>query len=115
LYRDAANSLRTDDNFTVGGTTTLGNTLTLGDTVNIVLNTGTGSTIGTATSQKLGFYGITPKIQPSSASQAAVVTTTPTNTTPWGFSTQAQATAIITLVNELRTALVNLGLIKGSA
>ena len=112
LYRDAANSLKTDDNFTVGGTTTLGNTVTLGDTVNIVLNTGTGSTIGTATSQKLGFYGVTPIVQRASANQNAVPTY---GAGANGYSTAAQAQAIHVLVNEIRTTLVNLGLMKGSA
>jgi hypothetical protein len=70
LYRDAANSLRTDDNFTVAGTTTLGNTVTLGDTVNIVLNTGTGTKIGTNASQKLGFYNATPVVQPAAVANA---------------------------------------------
>lgn len=51
----------------------------------------------------------------ASADQAAVATTAPTNTTPYGFSTSAQAAAIVTLVNELRAALVAVGIIKGSA
>ena len=86
--------------------------LTLGAGTNIALDTATGSTIGTATSQKLGFYGITPKIQPSSANQAAVAAYVAGAN---GYSTAAQAQAIITLVNEIRTTLVNLGLMKGSA
>ena len=39
------------------------NTITLADTVNIVLNTTTGTKIGTATSQKLGFFNATPVVQ----------------------------------------------------
>jgi len=39
----------------------------------------------------------------------------PTSTNPYGFSTSTQANAIVTLVNELRAALVASGLIKGSA
>jgi hypothetical protein len=89
--------------------------LTMGVGSNIALDTATGSKIGTATTQKLSFYNSTPIVQPSSANQAAVVTTAPTQTTPWGFTTSAQAAAIITLVNEMRTTLVNLGLMKGSA
>jgi hypothetical protein len=53
--------------------------------------------------------------QQASASQAAVATTAATQTTPWGFSTAAQADGIITLLNAIRTALVTHGLIKGSA
>lgn len=56
-----------------------------------------------------------PGATQASASQAAVVTTAPTNSTPYGYSTSAQALAIITLVNAIRTALVDTGIIKGSA
>jgi len=37
--------------------------LTIADTGNIVLATGTGTKIGTATSQKLGFYNAAPVVQ----------------------------------------------------
>jgi hypothetical protein len=53
--------------------------------------------------------------QQASASQAAVSATAATQTTPWGFSTAAQADGIITLLNAIRAALVAHGLIKGSA
>ena len=82
----------------------------------------------------MGFYG---DGQPASANQAAVTgtigaavgTTAATTTTPYGFSTSTQANGVITLLNtcradvaalttlanQLRTDLVNLTLIKGSA
>jgi hypothetical protein len=85
------------------------------DNQNVALGSTTGSQIGTATTQKLGFHGSTPVVQRSGAAQVAVATTTATQTTPWGFSTQAQANAIVTLVNELQAALVAKGIIKGSA
>lgn len=72
-------------------------------------------TILGATSQKLGFYGTTPIAQRAGAAQAAVVTTAATQTTPYGFATQAQADAIVALVNELRAWAVAIGFIKGSA
>jgi hypothetical protein len=53
--------------------------------------------------------------QQAGASQAAVATTAATNTTPYGFTTAAQADGIVTLLNAIRTALVTHGLIKGSA
>ena len=90
-------------------------TVTLQDAANIAVGTSTGSKIGTATSQKIGFYNVTPIVQPSGASQAAVATTAATNTTPYGYTTAAQADALVTLVNKIRTDLVSLGLIKGSA
>ena len=64
-----------------------------------------------------GFFGVSATAQPASASQAAVVTTAPVSitATQWGFASSAQALAVITLQNELRSALVALGIIKGSA
>ena len=61
-----------------------------------------GQLVGQSTTDKLGFYGVTTVVQPSSTTQAAV-------------TTGATTTATINLVNELRSALVSLGLIKGSA
>jgi len=95
------------------GSVTL-SSITLSDSANITLNTATGTKIGTATTQKLGFYNATPVIQPSSVNQAAVTNTPSPSAGGFGY-TSAQATAIITLVNEIRTTLVNLGLMKGSA
>lgn len=89
--------------------------LSLSDGKNIVLGTTTGSKIGTATSQKLGFWGATPIVQRVGAAQAAVATTGASNSTPYGFATAAQADAIVTLVNELRAALIAAGIIKGAA
>lgn len=73
------------------------------------------SSVEDRVSDKLSFYGAAPIVQPVGAAQAAVVTTAATQTTPYGFATQAQADALVTLVNAMRTALVNLGLIKGAA
>lgn len=56
-----------------------------------------------------------PGASQASASQAAVATTASTSATPYGFTTAAQADALVTLVNELRRALVAVGIIKGSA
>ena len=95
------------------GATTLGGSLTLGDN-NIVAGTTTGVKVGTAITQKLGFYNATPIVQPAGAAQAAVVTTGATDSTPFGY-TEAQANTIVALVNEMRSTLVNLGLMKGAA
>jgi hypothetical protein len=95
------------------GATTLAGNLTLGDN-NIVAGTTTGVKVGTATTQKLGFYNATPVVQPAGAAQAAVATTGATNASPFGY-TEAQANAIVALVNEMRSVLVNLGLMKGAA
>jgi hypothetical protein len=113
--------------------------LHLADAGNITVGTTTGTKIGTATSQKLGFWNVTPVIQPASADQAALgaVTTVGTNTgTPGaGLSligdtqTTDQSAALMndlaalredlaaafTLINQLRTDLAAVGLIKGAA
>jgi len=46
------------------------NGLTMGDATNIILNTTTGTKIGTATTQKLGFYNATPVVQGASVADA---------------------------------------------
>ncbi len=74
-----------------------------------------GLKIGPNTTYKLGFHGATPTVQRAGAAQAAVVTTAATSTTPFGYATQAQADAVVALVNELRAAMVEKGFIKGSA
>jgi len=70
--------------------------------------------VGTTTTSYVGFFGVGPVQQRASSAQAAVATTAATTSTPFGFA-QAQADAIVTLVNELRAAMVANGLIKGSA
>ena len=82
---------------------------------NIQTGLTTGTKIGTTTTQKLGFWNTTPVIQQAASGQAAVSTTGATQTTPFGYTTAAQADGIITLVNRLRLDLVTTGIIKGSA
>ena len=77
-------------------------------------DTNDGYLLGSAADQKVGIHGATPTVQRAGAAQAAVANTAPTNSTPYGFS-QAQATAILTLLNEIRAVLVEKGLMKGSA
>jgi hypothetical protein len=57
---------------------------------------------------------VAPEVR-AGAAQAAVVTTASTTTTPYGYATQAQADALVTIVNEVRTTLINAGLWKGAA
>jgi hypothetical protein len=51
--------------FDVNGTTRIQDNITISDTKNIILGTTTGTKIGTATTQKLGFFNATPVVQPS--------------------------------------------------
>jgi hypothetical protein len=68
--------------------------ITMSNGSNIIFNTATGTKIGTATTQKMGFYNATPVAQQGSTPAAAT----------------DLATAL-TLVNDLRTKLIALGLI----
>lgn len=69
--------------------------------------------------QKIGFHGATPVVQRAGSAQAAVSTAALTVS---GSYTQAESQALATrcaaltvLVNELQAAMVEKGLIKGSA
>lgn len=88
--------------------------LTIDDTFNIALGTSTGTKIGTGITQLLGFYNAAPIAQRAGAAQAAVPTTGAALAS-FGYTTAAQADAIVTLVNELRAWAVAQGFIKGSA
>jgi hypothetical protein len=96
-------------------------------------------TILSAVTQKLGFYGTTPVVQPASADQAdqGAMTTAGNNTGTSGAglsligdttmvnqasnlmndlkALQEDIAALDTIVTAMRTALVNLGIIKGAA
>lgn len=80
-----------------------------------IRRTKAGLKIGRNTTDKVAFHGTAPAAQRAGSAQAAVATTAPTQTSPYGYSTSAQAAAIVTLVNEIRAALVEKGIIKGSA
>jgi hypothetical protein len=69
-----------------------------------------------ATTSKVAFFAKTPIVQPTSASQAAPASTAVASitATQWGFSTSTQGNAVITCLIAIRSALVDLGLIKGS-
>ena len=109
------------------------NGLAVTDAKNFALGTTTGTKIGTATTQKIGFWNATPVVQPVSADQA-VVTLGNTNSEIGGLTISAaysdtevialrdkceeladDVRALSTLLHAIRTALVNSGLIKGSA
>jgi hypothetical protein len=95
-----------------------------------VLDTTTGTKIGTATSQKLGFFNATPVVQPTEITDELTTITfsapgTPdyaiqdlTQTTPYGFVTSDEAQTLLSVVanlqarvNELETVLSTLGLV----
>lgn len=91
--------------------------LTFGEGVDINTGDTTGSKIGLATTQKLGFWNATPIVQPASANQAALaldVDVTGADLVDKA-AINTNFTAIQTLVNQLRSDLVSAGLIKGAA
>lgn len=84
----------------------------MADAENVVLDTTTGTKIGTATTQKLGFWNATPVVQPAGVTQAAPAAYT---TGAFGLDSDAHMQALYDLVVAMRTALVNTGIMKGSA
>ena len=74
-----------------------------------------GVVLGRSATDKVSLYGVTPIAQRAGAVQAAVTTTAATTTTPFGYSTSTQANEVVTLLNELRAAMVAIGVIKGAA
>lgn len=116
------------------GTTRLtfgsGGSLTLADANDIAVGSTTGTKIGTATTQKLGFYNAAPVTQPTALTAALTTITftepgTPdyaiqdlTSTGPFGFVTKDEGNSVLKVianlqarVNELNTKLQALGLV----
>lgn len=73
-----------------------------------------GSTLGADATEKVSLHGKTPTAMRAGAAQAAVATTAATSSSPFGFA-EAQANAIVTLLNEIRATLVEKGMFKGAA
>ncbi len=108
------------------GAIVFGGGLTLPDAGDIVVNATTGTKIGTATSQKLGFWNVTPIIQPVGAGQAAITDSTGgvaaaslVDVTTAAVSDPTKVNAnfatVSVLLLAMRTALVNSGVMKGAA
>lgn len=89
----------------------VGGDITISDN-DFILGTTTGAKLGTTNAQKLGIWGSTPIVQPVSANQAAVSGTAGATYTA---TEQTMINDLKTLANQLRSDLVSIGLIKGSA
>jgi hypothetical protein len=110
-----------------GGATVGSGTLSLTDNVSVTTGTSSGTMIAAAASQKLGFWGATPVIQPASANQGALTDSTTGSTsaaTIVNVDTAGVADVskvndnfarVVLLLNQLRSDMVSAGLIKGSA
>lgn len=91
-----------------------GATLTLADATNLVVNTTTGTKIGTATTQKLSLWNATPIVQPSSTGETTGWTTgggsaaTSTDTYTGNVGTKAYT------VNDVVKHLKNIGALAAS-
>jgi hypothetical protein len=71
---------------------------------------------GGSSTATLGFFGATPVAQQAATAQAIVASTASVSisATQWGYASSAQASGIPVLLDAIRTALVNTGIIKGS-
>lgn len=74
-------------------------------------NNSDGCTLGQSSTTKVGMHGAA-SVQ--AALVAAVAATGSSNSSPYGYTTAAQADAIVTLVNAMRTALINHGIMAAS-
>jgi hypothetical protein len=83
-----------------------------------------GTQLGQSATDLVGFFGATPVAEPTGTSQSAVATTAITTlvTTPTATDIAVAVNSLIsrvsaqtTLLNKVRSDLVTLGLIKGSA
>ncbi|KKK77626.1 hypothetical protein LCGC14_2851720, partial [marine sediment metagenome] len=68
--------------------------------------------IGSAVTKKIGFYGVTPVVQPAGAVQG---TLDAYGTGAFGLDSDARMQALFDLVVNMRLAMVSNGLIKGGA
>jgi hypothetical protein len=108
---EVATAINNADNTTVTAD------VTYSEGADLILGTATGTKIGTAVTQKLGFWNATPIVRPASANQAAVsldLDVTGADTVDKA-AIDANFTAVQTLLNQLRADLVSAGLIKGAA
>lgn len=70
-----------------------------------------GTVIGQTAAELIGFHGVTPVAQ---AVVSASVSTTAPVSGAFGFSTSAQAIAVLTAINDLLTMAKNKGLMASS-
>lgn len=76
-----------------------------------------GSVFGKSATTKIAFYGVTPIVQRSGSSQAALTTALASVTAAGGyaFALSTGFSTFLALVEEMRATMVALGLMKGSA
>ena len=80
----------------------------------VTYNSPDGAMVGSSSTEKVGFFGTTPIVQPADAAQGALALTTATSN-GFGFATSAAFDAFTAQLENIRAELVLLGLLKGSA
>ena len=101
---------------------TFSDDVTLADAKNLIFNTTTGTKIGTATTQKLGFFNATPIARPASAGAitdsigggsagGTITSVTGADTVDLNKLEDVLSTLALT-INDIRSKLVDLGLIS---
>lgn len=96
---NAAAQLTTLGAMPLAGGTFSGN-VTMADGINVVLDTTTGTKIGTASTEKLAFLGATPIVRQSAPGAAA-----------FSGTYASDGANIVNALNSIRTTLINFGLI----
>ncbi len=84
------------DDITFAGTVTANDSITMADAKNLSFNTTTGTKIGTAANQKMGFYNTAPVVQQTHVGDPAATasdTTNSTGGTPSGTHTLVDCTS----------------------
>lgn len=75
-----------------------------------------GMSLGSSTTEKISFYGVTPVVQPSSAAQTTTAATWVTVcATRAAFATSDDAVTFINAMKQVQTVMKTLGLWKGTA
>lgn len=69
----------------------------------------------TSSGSKVGFFGVTPVVQPVGATQATIVATMVAISSGFGFTTSDQVVSVIAAIQQIQTVLKTLGIWKGSA
>ena len=97
--------------------TTIEGNLELKNSANMIVGTTTGSKIASSSSQKLGFWGTSPVVQPASltAQSTSITHTAPvtddfaianlTQTSPYGFVSQDEGNTVLKVLLNLQTRL----------
>lgn len=102
------------------GGVSVGQTVTLADAKNLVVGTSTGTKIGTAADQKIGFFGVTPVVQQTELTDelTALTFTAPdtpdyalqdlTDTGGFGFKTKDEGNTVLSVIVNLQTRVKEL-------